>query len=379
MMPPNQAPTAPERILMTTDAVGGVWGYSLELCRALAPYGVEVVLATMGGPLRQGQRIEVAGIENVQLIEGRFKLEWMENSARDIDAAGTWLELLEAQFAPDMIHLNGYAHAALPWSAPVVAVAHSDVLSWWEAVRGGKPPAKWDAYAERVRRGLHAADVVVAPSLSMLDALQRHYGILGSGRVIHNARDARRYIAREKEGFILSAGRLWDEAKNARILAEVAPEVGWPIRLAGEQVAPHGEVVKLRNVELLGVRAPGEMADLFARASIYALPARYEPFGLTVLEAGLSGCALVLGDIPSLRELWQDAAEFVPPNDAIALRATLTRLVNDPEHRAALAGRAYHRAEQFSVERMGREYLAAYADAAHAPRYNESESAPSNA
>src|SRR5690242_7330029 len=144
MTPLDDPPSLPERILMTTDTVGGVWSYSLELCRALGRHGIEVVLATMGAPLRQGQRIEAAGIENIQVMESRYKLEWMENPWRDVDAAGTWLELLEAQFAPDLVHLNGYAHAALPWSAPVVVVAHSDVLTWWQAVRGGRAPAEWD-------------------------------------------------------------------------------------------------------------------------------------------------------------------------------------------------------------------------------------------
>jgi hypothetical protein len=46
------------------------------------------------------------------------------------------------------------------------------------------------------------------------------------------------------------------------------------------------------------------------------LPARYEPFGLSVLEAALSGCALVPGDIASLRGNWDGVAEFVCPDDA---------------------------------------------------------------
>ena len=54
------------------------------------------------------------------------------------------------------------------------------------------------------------------------------------------------------------------------------------------------------------------------RATIFALPARYEPFGLSALEAGLAGCALVLGDIP-MREVWHDAAMFVPPEQPAAL------------------------------------------------------------
>lgn len=368
---------SPRRILMTTDTVGGVWSYSLELCRALARHDVEVVLATMGAPLRHGQRMEAAGVPNIEVMESRYKLEWMENPWRDVDAAGTWLELLEAQFAPDLIHLNGYAHASLPWSAPVLVVAHSDVLTWWESVRGGTAPAEWNRYREVVRRGIHAADLLVAPTRHMLHGIQRHYGAPALSRVIHNGRDPRQYGAREKEGFVLCAGRLWDDAKNARALADIAADVGWPIKLAGEQVAPHGDKVQLRNVELLGLRGPGEMADLFARASIYALPARYEPFGLTVLEAALSGCALVLGDIPSLRELWTDAAMFVPPEDQEALRDALARLISDPEHRAELAHRAHRRALQFTSERMGGEYLAAYDAAAAAPRFAEPESAPS--
>lgn len=379
MTEPIDPPPVPERILMTTDSVGGVWDYSLELCRALGERGVEVVLATMGLPLRQAQRIEAAGVANVELIESRYKLEWMDQPWREVDAAGTWLELLEAQFAPDIIHLNGYVHAALPWSAPVVVVAHSDVLSWWEAVRGGRAPASWDHYAERVHRGLHAADLVVAPTRAMLDSLQAHYGRLHQARVIYNGRDARRFVAREKEAFVLSAGRLWDAAKNAQVLADIASELGWPVKLAGEPVGPDGSRIQLRNVELLGSRPPAEMADLFARASIYALPARYEPFGLTALEAGLAGCALVLGDIPSLREIWGQAAEFVPPGDRTALRQALSGLIADPERRAELAGRAFRRAEQFTVRRMRDEYLAAYAAAARSPRFAEPESAASRA
>jgi hypothetical protein len=36
------------KVLMTADAVGGVWTYALELSGALARHDIEVVLATMG-------------------------------------------------------------------------------------------------------------------------------------------------------------------------------------------------------------------------------------------------------------------------------------------------------------------------------------------
>jgi glycogen synthase len=90
------------------------------------------------------------------------------------------------------------------------------------------------------------------------------------------------------------------------------------------------------------------------------LPARYEPFGLSALEAALSGCALVLGDIPSLREIWGDAAIFVSPDDATGFARALNNLIADPESRETLSGRARARALQFSPQRMGEEYLDAY-------------------
>jgi glycosyltransferase involved in cell wall biosynthesis len=102
------------------------------------------------------------------------------------------------------------------------------------------------------------------------------------------------------------------------------------------------------------------MAEQFARAAVYALPARYEPFGQSVLEAALAGCALVLGDIPSLRELWEGVALFVPPDDPGALRAALESLIRDPSLRARLATDARRRALACSPDRMARGYLRVY-------------------
>jgi glycosyltransferase involved in cell wall biosynthesis len=96
-------------------------------------------------------------------------------------------------------------------------------------------------------------------------------------------------------------------------------------------------------------------------AAIFVLPACYEPFGLAALEAGLAGCALVLGDIPSLREVWGDAAVFVPPDQPHTLAAVLQRLITDVSWRALMAQRARVRALQYTPERMAREHVALYA------------------
>ena len=354
------------RLLMTADAVGGVWSYALELAEALEPHGVEVALAVMGPAPSAAQRSAASELANVTLHEGPYRLEWMDDPWADVARAGEWLLALERELRPDVVHLNGYTHGALPWRAPAVIVAHSCVLSWWRAVKGEPAPAQWARYRREVARGVAGASLLVAPTRAMLDEVEAHYGAPAHGRVIPNGRDRRRFMPGRKEPFVLSAGRVWDQAKNVAALGAVAGRLPWPVYVAGDDTSPDGARVGgavVDRLRLLGRLSVDAMADWLGRATIFALPARYEPFGLSALEAALAGCALVLGDIPSLREVWGDAATFVPPEDADALAAAITSLATEPARPAAMAERARRRALRYSPERMAADYLAAYESA----------------
>jgi glycosyltransferase involved in cell wall biosynthesis len=364
---------------MTADAVGGVWAYALELARALAAHGAEVHVATMGPRPGAARRAEAAAA-GVRLHESDWALEWADDPWDDVDRAGEWLLALERRLAPDVVHLNGYAHGALPWRAPALVAAHSCVCSWWRAVRGEDAPPAWDRYRDRVARGLAGAGAVVAPTRAMAGALAGHYGgrvtALGGAapaRVVPNGRRAGAYPPGPKEPLVLTAGRLWDEAKNVRAVAAAAGGHAWPAYVAGDGAPPAGAGGGWRagggRVRWLGALAPAELAAWMARAAAYALPARYEPFGLSALEAGLAGCALVLGDVPSLREVWGDAALFVAPDAPAQLACALRTFDADPGYRAELGARARARALTYTPERMALGYLDAYAAAAaRAPR-----------
>lgn len=230
-------------------------------------------------------------------------------------------------------------------------------------VRSGErraPGPEWNRYRETVQRGLNYADVVTAPSRSMLTALQRHYGTFNAAAPIYNGRNSARFACVKKEPFVLAAGRLWDEAKNVAILQTVAAKISWPICAAGECASPDGKNQRLEGVNLLGSLDFSALAQWFGRAAIFIAPARYEPFGLSVLEAALSGCALVLGDIESLREIWDQAALFVAPDDADAIAAGLRALIRDTSLRAELSRRSHARALEYTPERMAESYLALY-------------------
>ena len=350
------------KVLMTTDPIGGVWSYSLELCAALGAHGIRVVLAVLGGIASPAQRQQAGRLTNVTLHESSFRLEWMPDPWADLDRAADWLLSLEAVAGANIVHLNHLVHGHLPWSAPVMTVGHSCVLSWWAAVRGRFEPVpdEWQMYRDRVTESLRASAYVVAPTQAMLDELDRLYGPFGRRAVICNGRDRRLFSAGHKERMVLSAGRLWDEAKNITTLAAVAPQIGAPVYVAGEALSPHGTVASFSGVQLLGCLDPSTLAGWYSRAAIYALPARYEPFGLTALEAALSGCALVLGDIASLREVWGPAARYVHPEDREELADVLNELAANEVLRNRYAARAMARARQYTPARQAQQYKVLY-------------------
>jgi glycosyltransferase involved in cell wall biosynthesis len=350
------------KILMTTDAVGGVWSYAMQLCRALGAHEIEIVLATMGPPPTRAQRAAAEALTNVRLVSATWKLEWMADPWEDIERAGEWLLEWAEREHVELIHVNGYAHAALPWSRPVLVVAHSCVCSWWQAVHREPAPSEWHPYRHRVAAGLGAADVVVAPTQAFLAVIESLYGKIERTAVVHNACAAPVATAQERMAAIFACGRVWDEAKNLRLLDAAARGLPWKTYVAGDSISPDRRECVLRSVECLGRLSEPEVAGWLRRASIFAHPALYEPFGLAVLEAAHHGCALVLSDVPTLRELWEGAALFASPHDPDAFRALLERLIDAPQERAALSAAARRRAEDFSIDVMASAYRALYAD-----------------
>lgn len=374
---------------MTADAKGGVWTYCMELVRSLAPRGIDFTLAVMGGEATFERRREAFAAGAVEVHQADLALEWMQEPWGDIDRAAQWLLGLEQDLQPELVHLNGYALASEAWTAPVLVAGHSCVLSWWDSVERTPPPARLGEYRRRVTEGLSAADAIVAPTAAMLGELERLYGTGGKGAVIPNGLAPIPSGGAPKQDLIIGAGRIWDAAKNLAALERVAKRVEWPIAIAGysspEPVsseedesadadpvsgegssevsgAPHAleTIPKRSGVHVLGKLERAGLLGWLRSASIFVLPARYEPFGLGPLEAALSGCVLVLGDIASLREVWGGDAVYVDPFDDASLVGALEQLIAAPQLREALAERSSRRATIFTAERMAESYLELY-------------------
>ncbi len=350
--------TRPRRVLMTLDAMGGVWRYAVDLARGLNRSGIGCVLAGVGPP---PGAVAALDLPQTELIWTGETLDWMTEDEAILDSLPATLLSLARTHRCDLLHLNLPSQAAgLPGDIGVVVASHSCVPTWWDAVRETPLPEHWAWQRHRNRRGLDRADRVLAPSASHAAALARSYGPVERLSVVRNAGDGASEVC-DKEPFVFAAGRWWDEAKNACTLDRAARASPWPVRMAGSLCGPDGQPIL--HAEALGALPPAAMLGLMRRAAVFASPSRYEPFGLAVLEAASQGAALVLSDVPTFRELWDGAALFVPATDHAGFAAAIATLAADAPRRRDLSRRAARIASGLTPARQLEGVIAAYADA----------------
>jgi glycosyltransferase involved in cell wall biosynthesis len=352
------------RLMMTTDTVGGVWTYATTLARALGVSGFEILLVTLGPRPTAAKKAMLRDSRGVSLVETDLQLEWQDPAGADLCHADAVLGAIADRFGPNLVHLNSFREAMFDWNVPTIVVAHSCVNSWADAC--GEMAAftgeDWKAYGLSVRAGLRNAGVWVAPTRAFRRQLALQYGVPETGEVIWNGVDTGQHSSPAKQPFVLSAGRVWDKAKNLTAIAPIAAAIEWPIRIAGPselQGTPVSEIAC--NCELIGEISRSDLLGQMENASIFISPALYEPFGLCVLEAASAGCALVLSDIPTFRELWNDAAVFFDPRDPDQIRRGLRSLCRDDVQRARLQHAAAKRAQDYSLNKTVNAYRSLYA------------------
>jgi phosphatidylinositol alpha-mannosyltransferase len=139
--------------------------------------------------------------------------------------------------------------------------------------------------------------------------------------------------------------RLWvasDGPETARLRARTAsdPRVEWLGRISEEEKAR-----RLRG------------ADVLCAPSLHG-----ESFGLVLLEGMAASTTIVASDLPGYRNVARHGQEalLVPPGDAEALAAAISRVLEEPETARSLVAAGDARAAEFSMERLAECYLQLY-------------------
>ena len=349
------------RVLMTTDTIGGVWTFTRELSSELLAKGCAIAIASFG-PLpsaRQKEWIEQQSSrwrDRFLFVASDAPLERMADNRKAFSAAAQVLMPLIESFRPHALLSSQYCFGALPVFIPRIVVAHSDVLSLANARRTSMPPSEWlDHYRSIVSDGIGRADAIVAPTQWMLDALGANFALPTESYVIPNGctlPPARLEPLRKLQA--VTAGRLWDEAKNLRILEQVESSI--PILIAGAVKCESASFrPSLARLQFLGNLEPSSLHKLFRQSAIYICTSIYEPFGFAPIEAAQCGCIVVANDIPSLREVWGDSALFF--EDSKSLSILLGMLQRNSRFRARARKRSELRALHFTSRRMAGKYF----------------------
>jgi glycosyltransferase-like protein len=124
------------------------------------------------------------------------------------------------------------------------------------------------------------------------------------------------------------------------------------------------------DVVLLGTVPDAELPGWYAAADVLAFPSTKEGWGLVVLEAMGAGLPVVTSDLPVFREylLPDRDALMVPVNDAAALAAALTSVLDDQQLADALRSAGRELCKRFTWARSAAEHQAIYASISTGPR-----------
>lgn len=145
------------------------------------------------------------------------------------------------------------------------------------------------------------------------------------------------------------------DVPEARLVVVGPPDPRYPEAEQAAAESGAGGAIEWRGY----VDGPG-LIRAYHEAAVFALPSRYEGFGLPVLEAMASGAPVVCGNRSSLPEIAGDAAVLVDPDSVDAIATALVDVLRRPDMAAGLRARGLRRAAEFSWAAAARATSALY-------------------
>ncbi len=332
--------------------IGGSERHLLTLLPALGELGIDAVFLGLDDPAGDPEPFyQELGVECVRL-----------SCPRDLDPRLSWQVRREVRrLRPDLVHthlVHGDVYGAVgAGRRTLVSTKHNDdrfrlgPFRYVERALAGRA-GRVIAISDSLRRfcvdgvGLPAAKVEVVHY--GLDALPQPWGDDGRVPLPAGAR-VLLCVARlaEQKGVDVAIRALErireQEPRTVLVVLGEGPERARLEAVAGEGVYLPGRV--------------GDVAAWYRRAEVLVHPARWEGFGLALLEAMLAGKPVVATRVSAAPEIVVDGETglLVSPDDPGALADALTTLLADRAKAGSLGESGYARARgEFSVERMAK-------------------------
>jgi glycosyltransferase involved in cell wall biosynthesis len=212
------------------------------------------------------------------------------------------------------------------------------------AAARGRHFAKSEAIAQFVihETALYeAADLLLPNSQMEANDIVRELAVTTPMRVVPNAADPALFspgLPWDQRAGVLYVGRL-EPHKNQLRLIEALQGTGVPLTIVGPDHPHHPRYANAvraaasDTVQVLGSRTHDELAHLYARTRVHAVPSTFETTGLVSLEAALCGCNVVTTDVGYAREYFEDLAWYCTPYDIQGIRSAVLAAESSPPQR----------------------------------------------
>jgi glycogen(starch) synthase len=364
------------------DAIGGMQNHTAELSRHLDRMGVRQLILTsrLDGPAvrtgfgRRGQVVRTG-------VDTRLARQAWALLAAPLALGGTPVDVVHGHCGEDIAAGPLARLAARRHHCPLVITVHAGVR---HDVRVASARAAWLRLAGGLaeRRALAAADMVIALTPAAADRLAGE-GISRSRiRVIPPGYDPDLFAAdapdpfpdlgRPRVGYI---GRIAPQKDVATLINAFGRVTGpacllivgdGPSRRAAERQARP----LARAVRFTGFAPHAQIPAVLQHIDLLVLATRYEELPSVLIEgmaAGLPVIASRVGGIPALVDHDVNGL-LVPPGDAAALAAAISRVLTEPDTAARLAAAARQTAQQYTWPALARQVAAIYLQLTGNPR-----------
>ncbi len=386
--------------LGATDT-GGQVTYVLELSRALAALGVAVDLYTRGF---EGRAALEAVSEDVRIIRipcgpDKFiiKEEMLPSWPEFADNCELYIK--DGSLRYQLLHSHywdaGYVCRLLAPRLGINFVHTSHSLGAWKRERMGGDPAAMEKlyhFDERIaeeKRVFAAAAGITVTNAAGVEKYEEYYGFESENMVVippgvntarFNPDDDGRAVAGTERPYVFSLSRI-DTNKGLDFLinafARVAREANLALVIGGGSAAPEERerlvLEELRDlaathgfgerVTFAGYVTDEDLPYFYRRARAFILPSKFEPFGMTALEAMACGTAVVATNLGGLARYLRDGRDalLVDPSDTEGLAAAILRASTDEALAAKLVAAGHETiAREFTWEAIAKKHVAFY-------------------